>query len=154
MTSSYLRSLTVMLSLSAFGATPGAEANRPVDEEMRCIKRLELPPYTPIARAARNTGLVRAGVVVGVKGEAAWMKITGPDPWLEEEVRNHLGRSEFQPSCTGKETVIEFVFILDGEPVSVPPIPRIQFVAPNRFVIESRPVQASIDYGVPRPNKQ
>jgi hypothetical protein len=140
---------TLCLLFSA-AACSGASASAGLE----CVKALELPRYSFIARRAPQGGTVRAVVKLGASGGPTAILTPGADANLAAEVREALTEeTRYLDSCRGKELELVFTFRLEGEAREYPET-RVEFQTPNQFIITSQPkkVHVLID-GKPSPRK-
>jgi hypothetical protein len=121
--------------------------------DLDCIKDIELPTYSFVARRSQTGGTVTAIVTVGQDGKASRVTTPDADANLAEEVRDSLSDgTSYLPSCAGKNLTIVFTFKLEGEPVDNP-YTSIHFEPPNHFVIISRPKKPYILFHRDQPAK-
>jgi hypothetical protein len=135
----HLRLHSVLL-LALFALGTSLDAQTPSYEALKCIVRLEIPTYTPLARGAEKTGTVDATIHLNPGSLRTRIDVHGPDPKLEDEVRAFLEDSLFTPECKVRRLRLLFTYILKGSAVDSPPIPAISFEPPNRFIVATRPL--------------
>ena len=125
-------------------------------ETLACVARLELPPYSPLARAAQIQGRIDASFTVAREGAPENIIVSGTNEllrrWVEERL---LAKSTFRKDCTGEKLALRVVFIL------APPRTRLDYceitlVAPNIIEVRSKLPElttegASSDSGISSP---
>jgi hypothetical protein len=117
---------------------------------IECIKEIELPNYSFIARRMPNGGTVKAIVKIGENGRPVSISTPNAEENLAEEVRDTLtdGTSYFD-SCKGKHVELFFTFRLEGKPTGKP-LTTFRFQPPNRFIIISEPQTPHFLYDLPK----
>jgi hypothetical protein len=115
-----------------------------------CIKEMELPGYSFVARRVPKGGTVRAIVKIGKNGKPIAISTPNSDENLAEEVRDKLtDTTSYLESCQGKIVELLFTFRLEGKPVGNPAT-TVRFQPPNRFIIISEPLSPHSLYDVPK----
>jgi hypothetical protein len=115
-----------------------------------CVKEIELPQYSFIARRSPAGGTVRAIIKIGHNGKPVTISMPKADDNLAEEVRGTLTDGTlYVESCAGQEVELVFVFRLEGKPADTP-FTTFRFQPPNRFVIISEPKKPHILYNSPK----
>jgi hypothetical protein len=106
---------------------------------MKCVSRLQLPAYPPIAQSARVMGRVTAATAIAQGGgtqaitleEASGSRPDLVKALLGPEIEKALRASHFEASCAGKTVRMTFVFGMDRKGT--------WFEFPNRFEIGADP---------------
>ena len=112
--------------------------------DLGCIKDIELPRYSFLARRSPQGGTVRAIVRIGENGKAEGISTPSADENLASEVRNVLmDETSYQTSCRGKSVELLFTFRIEGEPATYP-FMTYHFEPPNHFTIVSEPKKPHI----------
>jgi hypothetical protein len=120
-----------------------------LDPKMSCITQLHIPPFGPIAKIAKVDGTVRAAITIGQAGEVRTIKVEGPDPNLEREVRIYLTSSDYSPKCIGATVTVLFTFKREGPARHDLGHTTVLFRPPNHFTLISNPILPSLDPGRP-----
>jgi hypothetical protein len=106
---------------------------------IECIKEIELPHYSFVARGIHGGGTVRAIVKIGENGRPTNISTLNAEENLAEEVRDTLtDGTSYLESCKGKHVELFFTFRLEGKPTGKP-LTTTRFQPPNRFIIISEP---------------
>jgi hypothetical protein len=122
---------------------PGAISAQGTPDGVGCIKELQVPMYTSVARRSPAGGTVRARITIGNSGKAEALSLDSKDPDLKQEVKLFLGPASFMANCAGRQVLLLFTFRLEGEPEPNPPV-FVWFRGPNEFVIVSAPRSPAI----------
>lgn len=109
---------------------------------MKCVSRLQLPAYSPIAQSARVMGSLTAATTIAQNGAIQSITFEGasgtrPDlvnAFFGPEIERALKASRFDASCAGKLVRMTFVFGMDRRPAA-----GAWFEYPNRFEIGVEP---------------
>lgn len=115
-----------------------------------CIREIELPRYSFVARRAPAGGTVKALIMIGKSGRPVTIRTPNSDENLAEEVRDTLrDNTSYSGACQGKEIEIVFTFRLEGKP-SEYPMTSVHFQPPNHFVLVSEPKRPHLLFDFPK----
>lgn len=103
----------------------------------RCVVRLELPKYPPLARQAGLGGEAVATIRVGRDGRAERVEVRGVYAILEREIQERMRLSLFSPSCQDKTVNVTFVFRIENVRSGRQDATRTWFEPPNKFILST-----------------
>lgn len=127
---------TMQTFLCAAAVTVPALAGEP-EEQIRmltCVRRLQVPEYSPLARQARQTGTAVTTVTLGQGGMVERVDVAGVKSLLKGDVERAIRESDFSPECRGERLSFLFTFFLRDPPHQFPR-PLLAFSPPNHFFI-------------------
>ena len=107
---------------------------------MMCVKRLQMPSYPPLARAAHLSIEVSAALTLTADGKIQSVVFEGAtDPRPENEqlflptIEQTIRASAFEPACAQKTVRISYVFRMDAP--EAPDVTASWFGYPNRVEV-------------------
>jgi len=145
---------SIVIALSIMWSFPGASQVGNAESGVGCFEELFIPPFGTIAKVSQTDGTVRATVAVGENGRPKAIRVSGPDPRLELEVKMYLELSKYRPSCAGSDIEVLFSYKREGSPSHDIFPAVVTFRPPNHFTLTSRPILPSLDPGRPLPSKK
>lgn len=127
-----------------------ASCRRPAEEDrlnIRCVTRLRLPEYPPIAQSAWVALSITVAVPLSADGSSqpvTFENVSGSRPDLVElfrpAVEQAVRQSRFEAACGGK--TVRFVFSFQLDPNG--PLQAVYFRFPNQFEIEAQAPKLNI----------
>jgi len=142
---------TFLLVVSSIMSAVALYAQKPtLEQDLSCVKYLELPTRGLLAAGAGGSGTVHAVAEVGGDGQMAKLRLTGGNSGLQGEVRVAMNLSRFTSSCSNRSVEFVFVFALEDPPTESVIPPGVRFVPPNRFDLVFRKVKPNYDPVRPR----
>jgi len=121
---------------------PQAEAPPPVESNISCIERMDLPAYAPVARLARIEGVLTASVTLspGASVQDVKSDVRTRDSrillWsLVEEV---LRKARYRADCGSRTVTLVFRFQIAGKSAA-DGAPKYAFGGPNQFWVIANP---------------
>jgi len=109
-----------------------------------CVKRLEVPKYSNLARAAQWTGVVDLTVTIGAQGQVVSVDGSGSYPYLIEQAKTNVKEWIFcAPENDGITRVrLRYDYRLQGAPVYPLPTPRVTIdLGEGTILITSPPME-------------
>jgi hypothetical protein len=106
-----------------------------------CIKRLETPAYTALAKSAQVTGSVTATVILDAEARTQKVETAFESRSLalfDASLNVALKKSDFRKDCAGKTVRIVFHFGIAGRPADDPKV-TVAYGYPNEFWIVVEP---------------
>lgn len=128
------RALPAFLCAAALTVSTLAREPDEQTRQLRCVRRIQVPEYSPVARQARLTGTAATTVTLGEGGAVERVDVTGVDRLLKDYVERAIRLSEFSPECRGERLSFLFTFSLRYPPDHFPR-PSLAFSPPNHFFI-------------------
>ena len=127
---------TVQVFLCAAALALPALAGEPEEQMrlLRCVRRIHVPEYSPLARQARQTGTAVTTVTLGEGGTVERVDVAEVKSLLRGDVERAMRLSEFSPECRGERLSFLFTFSLRDPPHEFPR-PLLAFSPPNHFFI-------------------
>ena len=133
-----------LITFTFFWALTCLAGKPPVDTNITCIEKLQVPSYPPLAAQVRLDGVVVATVIVDKYGRVRDVSLStemaspSAKQLFTSAVDNALRLSKYSKGCGDKPITLVFNFGL-GDELVPGGSPNVFFGYPNRFWISAPP---------------